>query len=148
MASKRNAAYPYIEELKSTVIAVGENARHAHFRNPQRRTIRRVLVDGRLITDGGRADYIVSDPQVVDVIVELKGSDTSRAIEQIRATLPVWIAHELAGDTAGALIVRGHGIHPKQQASIQRWKSEMRKLHSMVLIVETRNREYRFDEFL
>jgi len=105
-------------------------------------------VDGGLITQGIRADYIVSHPRVVDVIVELKGSDTARGVEQIRATFPVWAKHELAGKVFGALIVRTQGIHPKHQANIQRWITQMEMRHSIVLLVETRNREYNFEEFL
>src|SRR5271165_5083147 len=36
------------------------------------------------------ADYIVSQPPVVDVIVELKGTDLLGAVGQIEATIPPW----------------------------------------------------------
>jgi hypothetical protein len=148
MANRLRISYAYIEELTDSIIAVKENDRHAHFQNPQRAAIRRIFVDGGLITEGIRADYIISKPAIVDVIVELKGSDTGRAMEQIQATRPIWARHELAGPSVGALIVRGHGVHPKHLASIQRWKDKMRKHDGIVLIVETRNREYGFDEFI
>ena len=148
MANRRRESYPYIQEITDSVVAIRENDRHAHFQNPQRTIIRRILVDGGLITEGIRADYVISKPAIIDVIVELKGSDTGRAMEQIRATRPIWARHELAGQSAGALIVRGHGVHPKHLANIQRWKEKMRKHDGMVLIVETRNREYGFDEFI
>jgi hypothetical protein len=105
-------------------------------------------VDGGLITEGIRADYIVSHPQVVDVIVELKGSDTAHGIEQIKTTRAVWAKHELAGKAVGALIVRSQGIHPKHQANIQRWIAQMEMRYGMALLVETRNRDYNFREFL
>jgi hypothetical protein len=148
MANRRRESYAYIEEVTDSIVAIIENDRHAHFQNPQRTTVRRVLVDGGLITEGIRADYIISKPAIVDVIVELKGSDTGRAMEQIKATRPIWTRHELACQAVGALIVRGHGVHPKHLASIQRWKDKMRKHDKMILIVETRNREYGFDEFI
>jgi hypothetical protein len=96
---------------------------------------------------GKRADFIVSLPAVVDVIIELKGSDVAEAVGQIRATREFWTNHDLAGRRHGALIVRGQGIHPKQQANIQRWRTEFRIKYSMRLIIETRNREYDFAEF-
>src|ERR1700678_3791621 len=148
MANRRWRSYAYIEELTDSIVAVRENDRHAHFQNPQRTAIRRILVDGGLVTEGIRADYIISKPAIVDVIVELKGSDTGRAVEQIKATRPIWARHQLAGPRVGALIVRGHGVHPKHLANIQRWKEKMRKHDGMILIVETRNRDYGFDEFI
>jgi hypothetical protein len=148
MANKSQGPHPYVEELTARLISVHENRRSAHFQNPDHVLIRRILIDGGLITQGVRADYVVSNPQVVDVIIELKGSDTARGIEQIRATYPVWAKHELAGKVIGALIVRGQGVRPKHQANIQRWIAQMEARHGMVLRIETRNREYRFDEFL
>jgi hypothetical protein len=148
MANKGSNSHPYIEELTDSLIAVRENRRAAHFQNPKRDLIRRIRVDGGLITEGTRADYVISHPRIVDVIVELKGSDTARGIEQIRATYPVWVKHELAGKVIGALIVRSQGVHPKHQANIQRWITQMEMRHGMILLVETRNREYNFEEFL
>ena len=148
MPSKNSDYAAYIEELTSRLVTVEENGRAAHFQNPQKAAVRRVLVDGGLMKQGKRADYVVSNPGIVDVIVELKGSDTAHGIEQIRATYPVWKKHQLSSNMFGALIVRGQGIHPKQHANIQRWKNQMQIRHGMVLLVETRNREYRFEEFL
>lgn len=148
MPSTGRADHPHIEELATPLIKVEENRRSAHFRNPKRELVLRVLVDGGIITEGLRADYIVSHPMVVDVIVELKGSDTGRGVEQIKVTYAMWAKHELAGKAFGALIVRGQGIHPKHQANIQRWKTQLEMRYGLMLLVETRNREYEFHEFL
>ncbi len=129
-------------------VVVQENRRRAGFHNPGKASILVVHVDGGLITSGERADYIVANPAVVDVIVELKGSDTSKAINQIRATRLVWAGHRLAGRQFGALVVRGQGVSPKTTASIDRWEREFRKTFKMKLMVATRNRDYRFSEFL
>lgn len=60
------------------------------------------------------ADYIVSKPGVVDVIVELKGTNLMAAIEQIEATIPVWHLHEKCSGKIGALVVSSKGgSHPK-----------------------------------
>ena len=129
-------------------IVIKENKRSARFRKADRDEVLIVHVDGGLITSGERADYIIAHPKVLDVIVELKGSDVSKAVNQIRATRPVWLFHELAGEQIGALVVRGQGVHPKTTASIDRWKREFRKTFKMKLQVETRNRDYEFSEFL
>jgi hypothetical protein len=138
----------YVRKAAGEWAVVSENKRSASFRKPHGEEVLIIQVDGGLITDGERADYIVAHIRTVDVIVELKGSDTSKAIRQIRATRPVWMRHELAGTRLGALVVRGQGIHPKTTASIDRWQREFRKTFKMKLLIETRNRNYEFSEFL
>src|SRR5580698_86855 len=118
---------------------VEENKRFARFHHDRVEPVLIIHVDGGLIGTGERADYIVAHPRVVDVIVELKGSDTSKAIEQVRTTRPIWLRHELCGEQLGALIVRGQGLHPKESARVERWKREFRKTFKMKLVVETRN---------
>lgn len=127
---------------------VSEHKRSAGFRKSHDEEVLVIQVDNGLITEGERADYIVAHTRIVDVIVELKGSDTSKAIRQIRATRPVWMCHELAGRKLGALVVRGPGMHPKTAASVVRWQREFRKTFKMKLVIETRNRNYEFAEFL
>jgi hypothetical protein len=129
-------------------IVVKENRRTARFHNSDNQAILVIHVDGGLITLGERADYIVAHTKVIDVIVELKGSDVPKAIRQIRATRPVWMCHELAGKKLAALVVRSQGIHPKTSASVDRWKREFRKTFKMKLVIETRNRNYEFSEFM
>ena len=129
-------------------IVIKENKRSARFRKSDKDTVLIIHVDGGLITSGERADYIIARLQTLDVIIELKGSDVGKAISQIKATRPVWLGHELAGKSQGALVVRGQGLHPKTTASIDRWQREFRKTFKMKLIVETRNRDYEFREFL
>jgi hypothetical protein len=138
----------YIRKPAGEWAVVTENKKSARFRKHNKEIVLVIHVDGGLITSGERADYIVAHPKIVDVIVELKGNDTSKAIGQIRSTRPVWIRHKLAGKKLGALVVRSQGIHPKTSASINRWQREFRKAFKMKLLVETRNRDYDFAEFL
>jgi hypothetical protein len=138
----------YIHKLKGEWVVVSEHKRFARFRNAHNDSVLKIKVDGGLITSGERADYIVAHPEIVDVIVELKGSDVSKAIDQIRATRPVWLSCGFAGKQHAALVVRGKGIHPNLQTNIERWKREFRKTLKIKLIVETCNRDYEFTEFL
>jgi hypothetical protein len=147
MQNERRKLPDYAQPHSGKWIVVEENKRAARFHNPCGHTILVIHTDGGLITSGERADYIVAHSRIVDVIVELKGSDVTKAIHQIRSTRPVWILHELAGKKLGALVVRSQGIHPKESASIDRWKREFRKNFKMKLVVETRNRNYEFAEF-
>jgi len=148
MPTDRHNLPGYIRKAAGAWAVVSENKRSASFRKPHGDEVFIVNVDGGLITTGERADYIIAHAKIVDVIVELKGSDTSKAIRQIRATRPVWMRDELAGEKLGALVVRGQGIHPKTAASVVRWQREFRKTFKMKLVMETHNRSYEFAEFL
>jgi hypothetical protein len=148
MPNDRRNLPDYAQPHSGEWIVVEENKKAARFHNPDRHTILVIHADGGLITSGERADYIVAYPKIVDVIVELKGSDVTKAIHQIRLTHPVWMRHELAGKKLGALVVRSPGLHPKESASIDRWKREFLKNFKMKLVVETHNRNYEFAEFL
>jgi hypothetical protein len=148
MPTERRGLPSYIEKPKGEWIVVSENKRIARFHNPMGAAVLRVMVDGGMITSGERADYIVAHPKIVDVIVELKGSDVGKAISQIHKTRPVWARCEFAGSIHAALVVRGSGVHPTLQTNINKWKREFRNTFKMKLIVETKNRAYEFNEFL
>ena len=148
MPNDRRDLPGYIQIHTGEWVVVEENKRRARFRRPNAETVWIVHVDGGLITAGERADYIVAHPKIIDVIVELKGSDVSKAIAQIRATRPIWLRSEWAGPKHGALVVRGQGIHPKLLPRFERWKREFRKTLKMKLLIETRNRDYEFVDFL
>ena len=140
----------YVRLVAGEWAVVEENRRIARFRNPDRGRVkvRIVTVDGGMVAVGIRADYVVAHPELVDVIVELKGSDIAHAIDQIRATVPVWKRHSLAGEVHAALIVRGQGVHPKTTLLTERLVRRFQRDFSMKLLIETRNRDYEFSEFL
>jgi len=132
---------------------VSEKHRSARFRNPSpgRVGVLKVQVDGGMIAKGTtelRADYVVAYPKLVDVVVELKGSDVVQAIEQIRATIPIWRKHSLAGKAHGALIVRGQGVHPLASLETEKLSRRFQREFKMKLLIETRNRDYKFSEFI
>jgi hypothetical protein len=137
----------YIQKETGEWIVVSENKRSARFHNPGNVPVLKIKVDGGLITSGERADYVLAHP-TVDVIVELKGSDVTKAIHQIRATRYHWLNCAHAGEHHAALVVRGKGIHPKEQTNYERWKREFRKTFKMKLRIESSNRDYEFGEFL
>ncbi len=79
-----------IESLHHSKIKVHDKGTNvsAVFLNPEKRTVERIRVDGCLAPVGQTAvDFLVSMPNVVDVIVELKGTDLRRAFEQVEATI-------------------------------------------------------------
>jgi len=147
MPTDRGDLPDYVQTETGEWIVVSEHKRSARFHNRSKVPALKIKVDGGLITSGVRADYIVAHP-TVDVIVELKGSDVTKAIHQIRATRTVWLNCAFAGKNHAALVVRGKGIHPKEQTNYERWKREFRKTFKMKLKIETSNRDYEFGEFL
>jgi hypothetical protein len=73
------------ETLTHTRIKVDDkrSLRWAVFLNPAQTTIRKVRVDGCLVSGSIAADWIVSKADCADVVVELKGRDVGHAIQQI-----------------------------------------------------------------
>lgn len=82
----------------------------ATFANPHRRQIRKVHYDGCYYTGrDGQADYILGLPGTVDVIVELKGTDTNfkHAALQVESTLDAWKHDPHSENAVAALIIYG-----------------------------------------
>jgi hypothetical protein len=126
---------------------VEENGRKAIFLNPERAKIKKVRIDGCLIVGSGlRADYIVSKPNVIDVIVELKGADVYHAIDQIIATLPFWRSYPPFSDKIAGLIVCSRS--PMSASDLQVMKAKALLRHRLWLEVDENGRkEYEFSNF-
>jgi hypothetical protein len=79
-----------IELLSHSKIKVHDKGTNvsAVFLNPERRIVQRIRMDGCMVPAGQTAaDFLVSLPSIIDVIVELKGTDLRRAFEQVEATV-------------------------------------------------------------
>lgn len=126
---------------------VEEYGRKAIFLNPERVPIKKVRVDGCLISsDAPRADYIVSKPGFIDVIVELKGKDVPHARDQIVATLPVWRANPPFSPRVAGLIVCSRS--PLSTSDLQNMKAKVLIRHKLWLEVDENGRkEYDFSAF-
>lgn len=71
------------------VISRTENGRTFRIRNAGRGKVAVVRVDGCLIRDGERCDYLfeLGDDRHCAVYVELKGADIAKAVRQLEATM-------------------------------------------------------------
>jgi hypothetical protein len=78
-----------VQEVSHSNVTVGDRGSkyRANFPNPSNVKFRKAHVDGCIVTDGARADWIVSKVGVGSVIVELKGKDVAHACEQLFSTL-------------------------------------------------------------
>jgi len=77
------------ESSKNKIIAVTENNRKLIINNPSARQVDKIKVDGCLIKDGIRCDYLfeIDKPCSKAIYLELKGCDIKKAYEQLDATL-------------------------------------------------------------
>jgi hypothetical protein len=95
------------------------------------------------------ADYIVSKPGLVDVIVELKGSDIMAAVEQIVATITVWRKNERYSGKIGALIVSSKGAsHPDTQTKFLLQQKHFKKHGIKLKHVAAPNPTFEFSFFV
>jgi len=136
-----------VETVRDSKPKVEDNGRKAVFLNPERASIKKVKVDGCLITgEVLKADYIVSKPEVIDVIVELKGKDIYHARDQILATLPIWRAHPPFSIKIAGLIVCTRS--PLSASELQLMKAKALLHHRLWLEVdENGKKEYKFSDF-
>ena len=136
-----------VDTVRDSKPKIEENGRKAVFLNPERASIKRVKVDGCLVKgDVLKADYIVSKPEVIDVIVELKGKDIYHARDQILATLPVWRAHPPFSAKIAGLIVCTRS--PISASELQLMKAKALLHHRLWLEVdENGKKEYKFSNF-
>jgi len=149
-----------IEMCDGPSIYVEDQGVRATFVNPRRREVRKVHYDGCYSAiDVRQADFIVGIENVVDVIVELKGSDTNlkEAAIQVKETLEAWRRDPKSARTIAGLIIYGRiegkkrlpGRVPRASAVIFGLAAEFLKVHKTLLrIHENGEMQYVFNDFL
>ena len=66
----------------------GKHTTTLYLLNPEKQRVEKIEVDGCAITQGLRCDWLVRvEDGKEEIFVELKGSDVSRAIKQLTATI-------------------------------------------------------------
>jgi hypothetical protein len=135
------------EELNDSKITVKREGRRATFLNSERTSIQRVDVDCWIPSSGtAKADFIVSKPGVVDVIVELKGKDIAHAVEQIIATFVRWKDAPPLSKKIGGLIVFTRC--PMRAARIGDTKKRLLRDHGLWMEIDKDQKtEYKFETF-
>lgn len=149
-----------IEICTARAIYVEDHGVRATFLNPRRTKIRKVHYDGCYSKMPGRqADFIVGLPGIIDVIVELKGSDANLkdAALQVESTLGVWESDPKSERKIAALIVYGRiegkkklpGRVPRAAAIILGLSASFLKTHGRRLLIhENGERQFTFNDFL
>ncbi|MGD0938254.1 MAG: hypothetical protein ABR905_00995 [Terracidiphilus sp.] len=149
-----------IEMCTGHTVYVEDDGVRATFLNPRGRKIRKVHYDGCYAAKKGRqADFILGLPRVVDVIIELKGSDTNLkdAASQIESSLESWKRDPKRHATIAALIIYGRiegkkklpGRVPRTAAVILGLTAEFLKVRGIRLLIhENGERQFTFNDFL
>jgi hypothetical protein len=148
-----------IEECDGPTLFVEEEGVRATFLNPRRQRLRKVHYDGCYAPAGSQqADCILGLVDVIDVVVELKSSDTNikSAADQVESTIDAWEMDDKRAPTIAALIVYGRiegprrlpGRIPRAKAVISGTVARFLKRGTLLLIEETGRRQYSFRGFM
>ena len=105
------------------------------------------------------SDYIVGLPRAIDVIIELKGTDTNLkdAARQVESTLDSWQHDSKHAGTIAALIVYGRiegkkklpGRVPRAEAVKSGLRAKFLRMHRKLLLIhQSGDKRFNFDDFL
>lgn len=147
-----------IEECDGPSLFVEDQGVRATFLNSRGKRLRKVHYDGCYAQrDARQADYIVGLIGVVDVVVELKQSDTNikDAAGQVEETLDLWRHDGKRAPSVAALIVYGRiegtkklpGRLPRARAVISGIVARFVKRGTLIVIAENGAKQYSFTDF-
>ena len=136
-----------IQDKKDSKIKVERDGRKVIFDNSERDTIKCVDLDCWIqSTATAKADFVVSKPGVVDVIVELKGKDIKHAADQIVATLSKWRTVPPFSKKISGLIVFTRC--PMSGSDLSDLKKRLLSQHGLWMEIDKDQKtEYRFEVF-
>jgi hypothetical protein len=148
-----------IELCDGPAIFVQEEGVRATFLNPRRERLRKLHYDKCYAPAASQqADYIVGLVDVIDVVVELKGSDTNikRAADQVENTIDKWKTDQKRAPKIAALIVYGRiegpkklpGRIPRAKAAVSGVVARFLKRGTLLLVEESGKRQYSFRDFM
>jgi hypothetical protein len=153
-----------IEVCDGPTVFVDDRGVRATFLNPRREKIRKITYDGCYRKDEPekQADFILGVVGVIDIIVELKGSDTNLrggrgAGTQVGYTLEVWRQNPQKAPKIAALIIYGRiegrkkrpGRRPRANAAKESVELDfLRRNKVLLLIHENGRKQFRFNDFI
>lgn len=127
----RNVPSVCVTVTTDSVIRFGEKRSVIRFHNLRHLQYKRVQVDGCAIAEGAKCDNMLcSSDEHDEYFVELKGSDISHAIEQLRASIV------RLGEYDGNPYVVCTKVAPQLTTLIQKAKMEFRKRFKSELLVK------------
>lgn len=136
-------------ELIVSKVKVEEKGKQAIFLNPTRTKVRKTQIDGCLIKQTTACDWLVVRDGAEGVLVELKGCDVAKAIEQIEATF-VYLKSNggLARKMAALIVCRNPPNHPSFSSKLLRAKNRLSTAYKAPLHIVSGNYEFQFEKLL
>jgi hypothetical protein len=122
-----------VDRIAHSRVTVSEKGKTVTFKNPHNLTFEKVRVDGCLVTEGARADWIVTKVGVASAVVELKGRDVAHAIDQLFATVDNQKCKELLERPVKLLVVCAK--YPSFDTMVARAQIRARKLGMSLKVV-------------
>ncbi len=131
------------EDLKiltsDSKIVLEENNRKIIFDNPCNSSYKKVHIDGEVIKEGERCDYLLtSTDEREEYFVELKGKDVLKACSQLKVTIKNVGEYT---DNRNSFVICTH-VPPATTTEIQKQKKEFISKFSSTLIVKSRECTY------
>ena len=124
-------------KLTHKIITAEENKRKLTIKNPSRKVVKKIQVDGCLpISSGKRCDYMfeLEEPVTHVIYLELKGCDIEKAYEQLTATIDIFlVAHQGCKKECHIVSSRVPRAGPK----VQQLRVKILKTKQAMLIVST-----------
>lgn len=113
---------------------VSEKGIGATFVNRRRKELRKIKYDGCYcrVAREGRADFIIGFDRLIDVILELKGSDLNQALVQVTETLDRWKEDATHYPWIVCLIVFGHTF-PRMSSKLGVLERDFLEQHNTLL---------------
>jgi hypothetical protein len=128
------------ETVTHSRVKFEEKGKKVIFLNPDCGKFLRTRVDGCLKDCSPACDWVATKPNSGDVLVELKGSDVSHALEQLVSTAHYWTTKGYRAGELAALVVCSQ--YPRISTGIQRARLKFRRHFKAPLHVVSRNREF------
>jgi len=120
-------------------IVLRERRRKITFLNPAHQVVRRVQIDGCVITEGLRCDYLLIAKRTSEHYVELKGCDVGHAVSQLEATI-VAVSEDAQGAPKYAYVISSRC--PLMASDIQKLKLSFRRSFNSTLVVKNSRYEH------
>ncbi len=128
------------EEMKNDpLIPLGEKRCKITFKNGSHKNVRVIEIDGCVITEGLRCDYLVIPENGIEHYVELKGSDIFHAVKQLKRTITE-VSEDPRHGKKYCFIVSSRC--PTTSAKIQNIQYKFKKEFNSTLTVKNMNCEH------
>lgn len=117
------------------LIVFKENRNRIVFRNANRRSVRRVVIDDCVITEGLRCDYLLISSNDVEHYIELKGCSVRHAVAQIAETIKQ-VSADAKHCGKHSFVISSRC--PLMSTEIQQMKKNFRQQYASTLTIKNR----------